>query len=247
MRQPQAPAGPPRPFPTAVGIVLAAAAAVVALWFLHQIIIAVLLLFFAMVVAIALSAPVGWFARRGVPRHWAAILTLVLFFAAIALIGWLVIPRLVQQIVLLANNLPGFVARIEDQLATLLARHPDLQQIIRVDGGGEDFVPGAVDIFRGVGLFSLTLLGGLALAIIFFSTVAYVVLDPVPILKGYIGSLPRASRRAGMRAYRRAESRELPQRCRSRLQRSGNRAQRCGALRLRSRILRRRSSIRGQR
>ncbi len=188
-----------------IGLVLAASAAVITLWFLHEVVLAVLLLFFALVVAIALSAPVGWFIRRGLPRHLAAVVTLILFFASIALVGWLVIPPLVRQIVLLANNLPALVAGIEDQLAALLARYPDLQQLVRVDGGGGgDFVPAAVNIFRGVGLFSLSLLGGLALTIIFFSTVAYVVLEPRPILKGYLGSLPHGSRRAGMRAYRRA-------------------------------------------
>ena len=52
---------------------------------------ALLLLFFALVVAIALSAPVNWFVRRGMGRHWAAILTLLLFFGALILLGALVI------------------------------------------------------------------------------------------------------------------------------------------------------------
>lgn len=189
----------------AVSLVLAAGAAVVLLWFLSRIVIAILLLFFAIVIAIALSAPVGWFVRRGVPRRLAAPLTLVLFFAAIILIGALVIPRLVEQIARLADRLPAFLARIEHQLTALLANYPDLQPFVRVDGGdGGDIVPAAVNIFAGVGAFSLSVLGGIALTIIFFSTVAYIVLEPRPILRGYLGSLPHASRRAGMRAYRRA-------------------------------------------
>lgn len=188
-----------------IGLVLAASAAVVTLWFLHEVILAVLLLFFAVVVAIALSAPVAWFVRRGMARQLAAGLTLLLFFAAIVLIGWLVIPRLVEQVVILANNLPALLSDVEHQVAALLARYPDLQAFVRTDGSaGEDLVPTAVNIFRGVGLFSLSLLGGVALAIIFFSTVAYIVLDPQPILRAYLGSLPLASRRPGMRAYRRA-------------------------------------------
>src|SRR5688500_18622417 len=96
-----------------IGIALSASAAIITLWFLYEVALALLLLFFALVVAIALSAPVGWFARRGLRRHWAAILTLVLFFAAIFLLGWLVIPPLVEQLVRLANNLPAFLAGIE--------------------------------------------------------------------------------------------------------------------------------------
>ena len=194
----------PRGPALSIGIALAAGAAIVTLWFLYEVAIAVLLLFFALVVAVALSAPVDWFVRRGMLRHWAAILTLVLFFATIFLLGSLVIPPLIDQIVRLANNLPAFLLGIEAQFASLLAQYPDLQPFVRVEGGGGDFVPTAVNLFRGVGLFSLSLLGGIALTIIFFSMVAYVVLDPRPILRFYLGSLPHASRRAGMRAYRRA-------------------------------------------
>ncbi len=186
----------------AVSLALTAGAAVVTLWFLHEVVVALLLLFFAMVVAIALSAPVAWFARRGLSRRLAAVLTLLLFFAAIVLLGWLVIPRLVGQVVLLVNDLPALLADIRGQLASLLADHPGLQAFVSVDGSGG--APDLVNLFRGVGAFSLSLIGGLALTIIFFSTVAYIVLDPRPILRGYIASLPYASRRPGVRAYRRA-------------------------------------------
>ena len=59
---------------------LAGGAAVVALWFLYQVAVAILLLFFAAVVAVALSAPVGWFVRRGMVAT-ARLLTLLIFFA----------------------------------------------------------------------------------------------------------------------------------------------------------------------
>lgn len=184
----------------AVSLALTAGAAVVTLWFLHEVVLAVLLLFFAIVVAIALSAPVGWFVRRGLPRRLAAALTLVLFFAAILLVGWLVIPRLVGQAIVLIDNLPALMADVRRQLGALLASYPDLQPFVGVNGEGQ----GLVNLFRGVGAFSLSLLGGAALTIIFFSTIAYIVLDPRPILRAYLASLPHASRRAGMRAYRRA-------------------------------------------
>ena len=192
-------------FASWLGFVLAAGAAVVALWFLQKIVVAILLLFFAVVVGIALSAPVGWFVRRGVPRRLAEPLTLVLFFGAIGLLGWLVIPQLARQIVLLVNQLPDFIARIDRQFASLLERYPDLQIIsARTDRGRPESRPMRARCSAGIGGVSLSLLGGLALAIIFFSTVAYIVLDPRPILRAYLGSLPRAYQRPGMRAYRRA-------------------------------------------
>ena len=184
---------------------LAGGAAVVALWFLYHVIGAILLVFFAAVVAIALSAPVQWFVRRGLSHHAAALLTLILFLATIAIIGALVIPRLVAQIVLLANGLPGLIAQVQAQLNDLLASYPDLQRFARVDDAASgDIVPAALNIFRGVGAFSLSLLAFLALTLIFFSTVAYIVLDPLPIVRGYVRSLPFGWRRAGVRAYRRS-------------------------------------------
>ena len=188
-----------------VALVVAGGAAIVVLWFLQKIVTALLLLFFALVVAIALSAPVNWFVRRGLARHWAAILTLLLFFGAVGLLGAMVIPRLVSQIAVLANNLPALIAGIEQQMAALLVRYPDLQPLVAPNGATDpDIVPSAGELFRSVGGLSLSVIGGLALTIIFFSTVAYVVLDPRPILNGYMGSLPIAYRRPGMRAYRRA-------------------------------------------
>ncbi len=197
---------PPRPpAASAVGMVLAAGAAVVALWFLYQVIGAILLVFFAAVVAVALSAPVHWFVRRGLSFHAAALLTLILFIATIGIIGALVFPRLVAQIVLLANSLPGLVGQVQAQLNDLLASYPDLQRFTRIDDGASaDIFPAAVNIFRGVSAFSLSLLGFLALTIIFFSTVAYIVLDPMPIVRGYVRSLPFGWRPAGVRAYRRS-------------------------------------------
>jgi len=191
-------------FTSWLGLALAAGAAVMLLWFLQKVIMAVLVLFFAMVVAIALSAPVGWFQRRGVPRRWAAVLTLLIFFATIGVLGALVIPTLVGQIVVLSRELPEFIVRLQDQLAALLARYPDLQPFVRVDGNGAAGGPSTFEVFRNLGGFSLSLLAVAALMIIFFSSVTYIVLDPKPILRGYYGSLPFAHRRAGMRAYRRA-------------------------------------------
>ena len=91
-----------------VALVVAGGAAIMVLWFLQKIVTALLLLFFALVVAIALSAPVNWFVRRGMARHWAAILTLLLFFGAVALLGALYLyggPRHATRASALAKEL----------------------------------------------------------------------------------------------------------------------------------------------
>ena len=193
-------------FSSWLGLALAAGAAFVLIWFLQKVVTAILLLFFAIVVAIALSAPVGWFERRGMSRHGAALVTLVIFFATIVLLGALVIPPLIAQSVLLVRELPEFIARIQGQLTALLTRYPDLQAFVAVDGSTAAGGASAIDLFRDIGGVSLSLLATLALTIIFFSTVVYIVLDPKPLIRAYYGSLPLIHRRAGMRAYRRASA-----------------------------------------
>src|SRR3954452_12007322 len=132
-----------------LGFVLAAAAAVAALWFLERIVLAVLLLFFALVVSIALSAPVNWFVRRGLSRRLAGILTLSIFFGSIILLGALVIPTLAAQSVLLGHRLPLLLRQRDQQIAPLLARYPDLQSFFGPQGPSiRSIVPGANQLFE---------------------------------------------------------------------------------------------------
>lgn len=198
--------GAPRRTPADyVALVVGAAAAVVILWFAYEVRTALLLLFFALVVTIALSAPVRWFMRRGLSHKAAAGLSFALFFGCLVLVGALVFPRVAAQIVLLLKQLPEFIQRFNEQLAALLVRYPELQGFISADAAAlEGVAPSPVELFRGVGGVSLSLLAFLALLVVFLSFVLYALLDPRPILRGYLGSLPRDYRRAGARAFARA-------------------------------------------
>jgi predicted PurR-regulated permease PerM len=157
------------------------------------------------VVAIALSAPVRWFGRHGVKRKAAAALTFSLFLATLILLGALVFPRLAAQVVVLVKGLPELVLRFNEQLSALLVRYPELQAFISPDAAGLDGVVPSVGEAFGAGLgLSLSVIGFLALLIVFLSFVLYTLLDPMPILRGYLASLPRHHRRQGARALARA-------------------------------------------
>jgi putative permease len=196
---------PPRPRTTWIGFVLAAAGAVVTLWFLQRILTALLLLFLIVVVSMALSVPVAWFRRRGLGRRAAPALVLFLFIASLVLVGWLVIPRVASQVIVLIERLPHLLVDLNAQLIELLDRNPELQGLVAANGGPPDLSPAAFGLFQGVGNFSLGLLGALALTIIFLSGVISIVSNPRPVLRAYIASLPDRHRRAGVRAYRRAQ------------------------------------------
>ena len=203
-QQRRGPKAPSRTRPSWLGFVVAAATAVAMLWFLQKILTALLLMFLVLVVGIALSAPIDWMARRGVPRRLAKPLVLVLFMACLVLVGWLVIPRVAAQLVVLFERLPDLVIRLNEQIGDLLSRNPELQRMVAGSGGVPDFSPAAMGLFQGVGTFSLGLLGAVALTIVFLSGVISVVQRPRPIFRAYLGSLPIRHRLTGVGAYRRS-------------------------------------------
>ena len=188
-----------------LALVFGAAAAVIVLWFLYKVMTAVLLLFFALVVTIALSAPVRWFVRRGLPRRAAALVTFLLFFGSVIALLALVAPLVASQIVELLKRLPDLINDLNAQTAALFTRYPELQGVFAADASALDgVVPSMGHLFGGALGVSLSLLAFLALLIVFLSFVLYTLLDPLPVLRGYLGSLPAEYRRSGARALSRA-------------------------------------------
>jgi len=85
-------------------LVYLAAGLFVAIWFLHEIIDVILLLFFAIVITIVLNAPVTWLQKKKMSRTAASLLVFFGVLAVFALIGWMVIPKIVTQVKLLLTN-----------------------------------------------------------------------------------------------------------------------------------------------
>ncbi|HEX8192125.1 MAG TPA: AI-2E family transporter [Allosphingosinicella sp.] len=188
-----------------LSLVFGAAAAVVVLWFLYKVMTAVLILFFALVVTIALGAPVRWFVRRGMKRKAAAGLTFFLFLGTVVALSALIIPRVASQVVLLVKGLPNLIAQLNAQIAALFVRYPELQGMFAADTQALDgVVPSPGSLFGGALGVSLSLLAFVALLVVFLSFVLYTLLDPMPVLRGYLGSLPTDYRRQGARALARA-------------------------------------------
>ncbi|HEX9932072.1 MAG TPA: AI-2E family transporter [Allosphingosinicella sp.] len=188
-----------------LALVFGAAAAVIVLWFLYKVMTAVLILFFALVVTIALSAPVRWFMRRGVPRKGAAAITFTLFLGTVVTIVALVAPLVATQIVRLVKQLPEMALRLNQQVSSLFAEYPELQGFMSADETAlTGVVPPPAELFGGALGVSLSLLAFVALLVVFLSFVLYTMLDPMPVVRGYLGSLPSDYRRPGARALARA-------------------------------------------
>lgn len=185
-----------------VGYALAFFAAVVGLWFVYHTITAIILVFLSLVTSIALSGAVRGMRRKGVPRRLAVAITLLLFVAAIAAFFVLIVPPLVQQASQLVPEIPRFLARAADRLASRLGDYPELQQALQGTTSSPGQLPSVIDVIGRLGGASLSLLGFATLLILYLSAVLYITSDPLPLMRGYVAALPVRHRAAGIRAYR---------------------------------------------
>jgi len=208
MRPPKHPVGqvpdPPPITTRPLALALAAGTTVAGLWLVYHILTAILIFFLALVTTIALSGAVRWLRRRGLSRGIAVSISLLTFVAFLAAIFILVIPPIGEQASTLLPALPRLVARAVDRITTYLGDYPELQQSMRAQAGGSAQFPSLLEVVKRVGGVSLSLLGAVALLILFLSAVIYMTADPLPLMRGYVTALPRRHRAAGVRAYRSA-------------------------------------------
>ncbi len=92
-----------------------------------------LLLATALLLAVALSAPVEALHRRRVPRPAAVAAIVVALLAVLGIVGYLLLPTLAQELALLASSLPDALQQLVERLRDLANR---LGVKIGVGGGG---------------------------------------------------------------------------------------------------------------
>lgn len=175
-----------------------AAGLFIGIWFLHQVIDVLLLLFFAIVIAIVLNAPVVWLEKKRVPRTVAALIVFLGMLAIFGLIGWMVIPKIVTQVKLLITNLPEYIDRLNQRISGWIGDH----------GGGiaqsssptqlSDQLP---PLLKGIGQYSLSFFNNVLMIIFFFCVVAYMLINPRPLLKTYLSFFPDAKREKAAEAF----------------------------------------------
>lgn len=173
-----------------------------AVYFLYLVSSGLLLLFLAIFIAIGLNGPVARLERRGMKRHTAAVIVLLVFFAVIAGVCWLVLPRVAEQLVSLITGFPDLVTQASRTLSQSLANYPDLQRAVQLNGETlGSFAPDAVRFLVGIGGASLELLGIIAALIIFFASIIYLTLDPKPLLVRYFSLYSDRLRPRAMRSF----------------------------------------------
>jgi putative permease len=165
-------------------LVYLAAGLFIAIWFAHEIIDVGLLLFFAIVITIVLNAPVTWLEKRNVSRTAASLLVFFGMLIVFALIGWMVIPRIVVQVQLLVTNLPHYLQNLNQRISGWLGDGNVVNE-----NAAASISPMSAQLsplIDRIGRYSLGILSSVLMVIFFFCLVIYMLINPRPLLALYL-------------------------------------------------------------
>ncbi|HSI73050.1 MAG TPA: AI-2E family transporter [Fimbriimonas sp.] len=184
-----------RLYRTLAKAILLAAGLWVLLWFLESIVTVLLIFATAMVLAIALNAPVQWLEQKRVPRPVAAISVLLSCVGILVLVLWLVIPAVVDQGVILVEKLPTISRDVEKQSEAALAKYPELRSQIGAEGISlQKLLPNMRTTILRVGSYTLSLVGAILFGVIIGVIVMYALVRPRPLVRGVLEFMPEGLR-----------------------------------------------------
>ncbi|CAN5268239.1 AI-2E family transporter [soil metagenome] len=175
------------------------------LWFGQKIIGVLLFFALALILAIALNAPVTWLERRRIPRTVATILVFAIVGGTLALLGWFTVPRLLRDLTTLINLVPQFVMSLGERISGFVARYPEVEPYLQLDEAvASRLMTWSFGVLQDVWRYSLSLLIALVLTLVLISIVLFAVTNPRPLLAGYIEAMPPHLRDPATRAFNRS-------------------------------------------
>lgn len=182
-------------------VVLLAAGMVILIWFLYQILSVVLLLLFAIVLALILNNPVTWLEKKKIKRAWGSLIVFGTLILTLAVLGWLIGPKISEQTSGLFKDLPSYGKNLFQTVSSWFSDYPEIQKKIKIDGDSiSQSIPSIPKALVKLGNFSLSVLGGLVILIVFISIVIYAVADPRPLVELYLSVFPPAQREKAVAA-----------------------------------------------
>lgn len=182
------------------------AAVVVFLWFASVTIGILLLFFFAVVLTLILNAPTVWLESKKLPRTAAALLVFFTMLLFLFLLGWLVVPRILEQVSTLVTNMPQYLENLKQMLSGALTDYPALQDKLTADTDVADKLPSTLILITDLGRYSLSLISSVFMFIIFLSLVIYMLLNPAPLVESYLKLFSEDNRPKAARALAKAST-----------------------------------------
>ncbi|SFA40871.1 Predicted PurR-regulated permease PerM [Pedobacter suwonensis] len=178
-------------FRTVTSIILYTAGLIILLWFLLKILSIVLLGIFAIVLGLIINAPVSRLEKKGMKRWLASLIVFFIIFGITALLGWMVVPHMSDQLDVLIGNLPKYYASVSGYLDSLLRKFPELRKEMSEGGSSiSSAIPSIGNTVMGIGNFSFSILGGIFVFIVFVCMVVFFVGNPKPIIELYLTVFP---------------------------------------------------------
>ena len=182
-------------------LVYLAAGLFVALWFIHLTMQVILIFFFAIVLTIVLNAAVTWLETKKIRRTIASLIVFFSVLLCLALLGWMVVPKIVTQIQLLVTNLPQYLTNLNHRIAKWLGEYGKNQQQAQTMSNAITALPPVSAIINSVGQYSVQLFRNLLLVIFFFCLVIYMLLAPRPLLEFYLSLFPDSKKDKAAKAF----------------------------------------------
>ncbi len=160
----------------------------------------VLLLVFAGTLVAILLQDAGRQMRRWLPFSPTVSIVTVLILGLVALFagGWLLAPKIGEQVMQLLQDLPDALQRLRNYLQS----NPLLRHLVRWLPQPEQLATSAPSVAAQAGSLFSGALGGLANVIIIFFVSVYLALQPGPYIKGIIKLLPQHRRERGKEVLR---------------------------------------------
>jgi putative permease len=178
---------------------------VVLAWLLWRITWVLLFFTLALVLGLALNAPITWLEQRRVPRVLATVLVFVSLLVLLVGVGWVIVPRLVDELTQLIDALPVLAMNLVDRASQLLIENPEIEEQLRIGAQGVgQVVPWVIGTLRNIWYYSLSVVLALVLGLVLLGVVLYLVVNPRPLLAAYVSALPPHLRAPGIRAFVRA-------------------------------------------
>jgi len=171
------------------------AGVIIILWFLIKVVSAILLLLFAIVLALIINQPVTWLEKKNIKRGWASLIVFGTILLAIALLTWLIGPKISEQLSALIHNLPEYGNNLSKTVGSWFANYPDVQKEIKTGANDvSQWMPSLSNTLVQIGNLSLSLLSSVVIVILFISMVVYAVTNPRPLVELYFSIFPPVQR-----------------------------------------------------
>lgn len=172
-----------------------AAFLIVLLWLLFKIVHVLMLVLLAVILVLVINVPVAWLEKRKIKRGLACLIVFGAIAICLALMFWLIVPKISEQLTVLINNLPVYADQLSKNISSWFNNTDKLNTAIEGEGTElSKLIPSLPDMLISVGNYSLSLLSSVLVFIIFISMVVYAVINPRPLLQFYFSFFSPAKR-----------------------------------------------------